>query len=130
MSRILIMEDNRQLAQEWREVFELNGHSILMTHCGEDAIKVLEDEAIDLVISDLFVARGKGGLSVIGALLRMGDDAPPVIAVTGAASSFYEDSDENRFLRQARLLGASRSIKKPFLPAELVMIADELLPQT
>ena len=127
MPRILIMEDNLQLALEWREAFELSGHEVLLTHSGEEAIQVLRDGGVDLVVSDLFVARGKGGLSVIGALRTMGKEAPPVIAVTGASSTVGDTESENRFLAQARRLGASDSIKKPFLPAELVVMADALL---
>ena len=127
MPRILIMEDNLQLAFEWRDVFELNGYKVLLTHSGEEAIGVLQNDKVDLVVSDLFVAGGKGGLSVIGALRTLGPDAPPVIAVTGASASPEESDTESRFLTQARRLGASSSIKKPFLPAELVVLADTLL---
>lgn len=127
MPRILIMEDNLQLAFEWRDVFELNGHQVVLTHSGEEAIEVLRGGGIDLVVSDLFVTNGKGGLSVIAALKILGREAPPVIAVTGASSSIDDDEAENRFLAQARRLGASDSIKKPFLPAELVVLADSLL---
>lgn len=126
MPRILIMEDNLQLALEWRDVFELNGHQVVLTHSGEEAISVLRDGDVDLVISDLFVTGRKGGLSVIGALRTMRRKAPPVIAVTGA-SSIGDDEAESRFLVQARRLGASDSIKKPFPPAELVVLADRLL---
>ncbi len=127
MPRILIMEDNLQLAFEWRDVFELNGYEVVLTHSGEEAIGVLQNDKVDLVVSDLFVARGKGGLSVIGALRTLGPHAPPVIAVTGASASLEESDTESRFLTQARRLGASSSIKKPFLPAELVVLADALL---
>lgn len=127
MARILIMEDSLPLAMEWRNLFQLNGYDVVLTHNGEDAVAVLENQHVDLVITDLFVPQGKGGLTVMGKLASMSSNAPPVIAVTGAIGSNEFSSDQNRFLRQANRLGANWAIEKPFLPTELYELAEDLL---
>lgn len=126
--RILIMEDDLRLALEWRDVFQLNHYEVTLTHNGDEAIKMLETVHFDLVVTDLFVAKGRGGLSVVGKLIKMGRSAPPVIAVTGMLRE-NEAGDTNSFLRQARLLGASASIEKPFAAAELIILAEKLIEQ-
>ncbi len=120
---VLIMEDNIALAQEWRDEFELNDHQVTLCHNGDDAIAHLERRKFDLVITDMFVSRGKGGLHVITKLLLMRENAPPTIAVTGQRSGMSADKESNLFLRQALKLGASSTIQKPFPVGELMLAA-------
>ena len=125
MKHVLIMEDNALLAYDWKEVFELNGHKVTLTHNGSDAIAELEDSEFDLVIIDLFVPNEKAGLHVIGKLLSMRARTPPTIAVTGLRRYTAGADEANFFLAQAETLGVSETLEKPFLPAELLLIADK-----
>jgi CheY-like chemotaxis protein len=127
MKNILIMEDNLSLAMDWRDAFELNGHQVTLCHTGDEAIVNLEEFEFDLVVTDMFVPKGKGGLHVIGKLATMGADAPVTIAVTGArGQSEYPLESTNIFLNQAKRLGSSVCIEKPFPAAELLMLARKL----
>ncbi len=126
MKRILIMEDNTALALEWKAAFELNGASVTLCHSGNEGLAYLENYRFDLVITDMFVKEGGGGLHILLRLFKMGGTAPPAIAVTGAGGSKSTMKDRNLFLEQARRLGASAHILKPFPAAELVMLAREL----
>ena len=123
--RILIMEDNPDLAQEWKEAFELNECEVVLSFSGAEAKKFLELEKFDLVVTDLFVKGKRGGLFVLTQLTIMGVDAPPCIAVTGAFAHSDSVPGENLFLAQANRMGAAFSISKPFQPVELVMLAFE-----
>jgi len=125
--RVLIMEDNHDLAVEWRDAFELNQYSVALSSNGDEAAKYLASEKFDLVITDIFVKNGKGGLFLLTQLLKMGADAPPAIAVTGAFAHSNSSEEQNLFLEQAGRLGASANISKPFLPMELLLLADSLL---
>lgn len=120
------MDDNTALAMEWREVFELNHIDVELSHTAEDAVKYLECEKFDLVITDLFVTGSKGGLHVLAKLIKMGADAPPAIAVTGSFIKSRDHVDGNLFLEQARRLGSAETIQKPFPPLELVVLARKL----
>lgn len=130
MKHVLIMEDNVLLAHDWRGVFELNGHKVTLTHNGDDAIAHLETTKFDLVITDLFVPNAKGGLHVIGRLMRVKRPRPPVIAVTGKKRFKDQEKDTNYFLQQTKHLGVSATIEKPFAPAELLLIAEEFWEKT
>ena len=123
MKRVLIMEDNISLAINWKSAFELNNCKVSLSHDGEEAAVFLEKETFDLVVTDMFVPNKKGGLHVLFKLFMMGKDAPPAIAVTGEKLSSLRTSDANMFLAQAKRLGASANIQKPFPPAELVVLA-------
>jgi len=125
VKHVLIMEDNALLANDWRGVFELNGHKVTLTHNGDAAIAHLETTEFDLVITDLFVPNAKGGLHVIGKLMTMKARMPPTIAVTGERRYTDDPKEKNYFLRQTKQLGVSATIEKPFAPAELLLMADE-----
>ena len=128
--RVLIMEDNRNLALEWKNTFVLNQCDVEVTHNGEDARLFLELEHFDLVITDLFVEGRKGGLHVLSHLVGMGPDAPPSIAVTGSFAYSSRSAEQNLFLAQASRLGASVNLAKPFPAIELVSIARSLWLET
>lgn len=119
------MEDNIPLALEWKSAFETNGYKVTLCHSGDEAIAHLDETTFDLVITDMFVPKGRGGLQVIGKLLTMGEVAPPAIAVTGAVGRRTPIQETNHFLEQARRLGASASIEKPFDAPDLVFLANQ-----
>lgn len=128
MKRILIMEDNTPLAMEWKTAFELNDAVVTICNNGDEGLVYLEKHKYDLVITDMFVNEGSGGLHILLKLFKMGASAPPAIAVTGAQSfsKSHKQKDHNVFLEQASRLGASAHILKPFPAGELVRIAREL----
>ena len=115
------------LAFDWRDAFELNGYEVTLSYNGAEASAHLEHTAFDLVITDMFVKDGKGGLYVISKLVTMSSQAPPVIAVTGARSDVSIRKNTNSFLEQAQRLGASATIEKPFSTLDLVLLAKDLL---
>jgi CheY-like chemotaxis protein len=127
MKRVLIMEDNVSLAFEWKDTFELNGYEVTLSSNGEEAWTHLDHKPYDLVVTDMFVGRGKGGLHLIGKIATMKGVKPHIIAVTGASNTVRSDQDMNYFLEQARRLGATTSIEKPFGAAELVSLASNIL---
>ena len=126
MKRILIMEDNTPLAMEWKAAFELNGAVVTICNNGDEGLVCLDTYKFDLVITDMFVNEGSGGLHILLKLFKMGPSAPPAIAVTGARGTITSLQQHNVFLDQASRLGSSANILKPFPAAELVMLAREL----
>ena len=126
MKHVLIMDDNMQLAFDWRDAFVLNGNEVTLCFNGDEAIAHLEKTRFDLVITDLFVANAMGGLHVVTKILAMKGKKPPTIAVTGTRLYSKAKDDMNFFLRQVKQLGVSATIEKPFAPGELVCMAQEL----
>jgi len=113
MKHVLIMDDNMQLAFDWRDAFVLNGNEVTLCFNGDEAIAHLEKTRFDLVITDLFVANAMGGLHVVTKILAMKGKKPPTIAVTGTRLYSKAKDDMNFFLRQVKQLGVSATIEKP-----------------
>lgn len=126
---VLILEDNVALAMEWKNSFELNGIKVTVTHNSKDATEYLKLETFDLVVTDLFIRGGQDGLGILVQLIRMTGPRPPVITVTGAFLPSGADDQANLFLEQAKRLGASVTIQKPFPAGELVALATDIWAQ-
>ena len=127
MQRILIMEDNVLLAHEWQQCFLLNGFDVAMCHDGKEAVTLIENNEFDLVVTDLFVNGGSGGLHVLLAAKIRKQNAPSVIVVTGSVSPSSHRADGNFYLQQASALGAKVVLEKPFPALELVSKAQSIL---
>lgn len=119
--RILLVEDNSEVAAGTEALLELLGHQVTHAPNADDALRMLDDAgaapgapgAFDLVISDIHMPGTINGIDLAEAIER-GDMKLPVILVTGYAEEF----DRTRRVH-ARLLS------KPFD----IALLDELLQQ-
>jgi len=127
LQRVLIMEDNVLLAHEWQQCFELNQFDVTLCHEGKDAVTLIETHDYDIVVTDLFVNNGAGGLHVLLAAKVRKKTPLPVIVVTGSISPSSHRSEENFYLKQASGLGAKVVLEKPFPALELVSKAQSIL---
>jgi DNA-binding response OmpR family regulator len=107
VSRVLIAEDEEDLADIWRRAIETDGHHVDMVADGEDAVEKLKSESYDLVITDLHMPR-KGGLVVTG-MARVHQSDIKIILVTGR----YDRLKSVNVLDIAESLGADRALQKP-----------------
>lgn len=79
--RILIVEDEPALREAYAEALGMQGHAVLTAANGEDALLVLEGNAVDLVLSDLKMPR-MGGEEMLREITLRGL-SPAVIFLTG-----------------------------------------------
>src|ERR1700677_2405459 len=82
--RILVVEDERKLANAIAEGLEGNGYEVSLADSGETGIKQLRNAAFDLVLLDVMLPR-QGGLETLRALRRSGL-RPPVLMLTSRGS--------------------------------------------
>jgi CheY-like chemotaxis protein len=77
---ILLVEDNRDLAEVYAALFECLGYRVLATSTGEDALEVVAGEAgrIALVITDLTLP-GMSGTDLSRALRARGEPVPVIV---------------------------------------------------
>jgi CheY-like chemotaxis protein len=102
--------DIRDLARLW---LEAAGHSVEVRGDGKDALRLIEQEPFDLLITDIMMPERDGF-----ELIRMAKQARPnlrIVAVSGGAS-VMSVSDS---LRVAKALGASAVVAKPFNRTQL-----------
>ena len=109
MKNILIIEDERSIAQLERDYLEINGFSVEIESSGETGLKRAMNEYFDLIILDLMLPK-IDGFEICKQIRREKDI--PILMV----SARNEDIDKIRGLG----LGADDYISKPFSPSELV----------
>jgi DNA-binding response OmpR family regulator len=109
MHTILVVEDERQIAEIARDYLRRAGFAVIVSGHGAEALKLAHERRPDLVVLDLGLP-GLDGLEVARRLRREG--AIPIIMLTARV----EESDRLNWLE----LGADDYISKPFSPRELV----------
>lgn len=120
MTRIVLIDDDDAVRRTTRLVLERAGHQVLEANEGEAGLQLLAQDGVDLVITDIFMP-GQDGIVTVR---RIRKEFPrvKVIAVSGGDSTGRLD-----LRRDAELLGAATSLKKPFSPAELLRAVQEVL---
>lgn len=115
---VLIVEDDNDLREALTETLTIAGYIPKTAVNGEDALNVLQDESIDMVISDVQMARMDG----INLLKRIKTTqvSLPVILMT-AFGSVQQAVD-------AMQIGAVDYLVKPFEPEVLVSKVSQFLP--
>ena len=128
MKRILLMEDDRELATYWQAGLEKHGYYVAHATDVDVAIAALKGEHFDLVISDILIRDvndrigPKGGFSLFTHIsLNMKEhERPKIIAISGASPSL-------NLLKHASMLKAARTLEKPVAIEELLSVVDEVV---
>ena len=120
MARILVIDDDGQVRGAIRRILERAGHTVLDAADGEAGIRVYRERPADLIITDIFMPE-RDGIETIQQLRR---EFPGVkiIAISGGDRTRTVD-----LRKDAELLGASRTLRKPFELTELLEAVSELL---
>lgn len=79
--RILLTDDEAGIRRALREILEFEGYTIIEAVSGEEALKILESDSIDLLLLDVKM-KGMDGIEVLQTLRDKGADFP-VIMLTG-----------------------------------------------
>jgi DNA-binding NtrC family response regulator len=116
-TRILVVDDDADLARFVVEVLADAGHIVSAVHSGAEAMRHLEAESCELVITDVRMP-GMSGLELV-AWIKQFDPRIAVLAVT--AYGTIETAV------QAIRAGAADYIPKPFEPDALLLAVDKCL---
>jgi two-component system phosphate regulon response regulator PhoB len=121
-ARILLVEDDAALAELVSWHLEREGHDVVRTPDGEEALLLAAEDTPDLVLLDWMI-EGLSGIEVCRRL-RRGDSTAkvPVIMLTARG----EEEDRIRGLST----GADDYVTKPFSPRELVARVAAVLRRT
>ncbi len=110
--RVVLAEDDRDLAEVTQIALELEGLQVTVAYDGREALSLIERIRPDVVITDLIMPV-LDGLQLIEKVRSMPGPHAPVIAVSAVGSR----------LRAARDLGAVEALVKPVHPKELAASA-------
>ena len=109
MSTILVCDDDKDIVDAIDIYLTQEGYQVLKAYNGEEAIKVLKEKEVDLLIIDVMMPRLDG----IRATLKIREEMSLPIIILSAKS---EDADKILGLN----IGADDYMTKPFNPLELV----------
>jgi len=119
--RILVIEDDDTLRELMKDLFEHNDFQVDTAVNGKDGTLHLVHEKYDLIITDIIMPE-KEGLETIMEI-RASDPDVKIIAISGGGSMMPKD-----YLNIARILGAVRTLEKPFLMETLLNTVYEIIP--
>ncbi len=117
MGTVLVVDDEQAMREFLAVLLEKEGHSVITACDGEQALRKVEEQPLDLVISDVRMPKVDGIELLAG--IRAQHPHLPVILVTAYASS---DSTI-----QAMQLGADDYLTKPFRLDELRLVVEKAL---
>lgn len=121
MPHILIVDDDGDLRQMLERLLVLKGHTVSSAGNGRSAISIVENQAIDLVLTDILMP-DMDGYELIAAL-RKKALPPRIIAMSGGSGRL----DSDYLLRMARSMKADRLLEKPLNLAEIDDVISEVL---
>src|ERR1051326_7755442 len=120
MARILVIDDDRKLRDVISRALERAGHNVFEADDGDAGVRLYREHGADVIITDIFMPE-RDGLETIQQLRREYSGVK-IITISGG------DRTQRFDLRQdAEILGASRTLLKPFDQAVLVSMVRELL---
>ena len=109
MAKILVCDDDKDIVEAIDIYLTQEGYEVLKAYDGDEAIKVLKSNEVDLLIMDVMMPRLDG----IRATLKIRENMSLPIIILSAKS---EDADKILGLN----IGADDYTTKPFNPLELV----------
>lgn len=117
MGTVLVVDDERAMREFLAVLLEKEGHNVMTASDGEQALRIVAEQPLDLVISDVRMPKVDGIALLAG--IRAQHPHLPVILVTAYASS---DSTI-----RAMQLGADDYLTKPFRLDELRLVVEKAL---
>ena len=109
MAKILVCDDDKDIVEAIDIYLEQEGYQVIKAYDGEEAIRALRNQQVDLLIIDVMMPKLDG----IRATLKIREENPLPIIILSAKS---EDADKILGLN----VGADDYVTKPFNPLELV----------
>lgn len=119
---VLIVDDSKSMRQVIRKVLGVSGFMVgdcLEAENGQEALKLLEENWVDLILSDVHMPV-MDGFGLLRALRQNSEwqDTPVVLITT--------ESNEDRIM-EAMSLGAKGYIRKPFRPEAIRTHLNQIL---
>lgn len=109
MSAVLIVDDDRDICSALRIYLSSENYELYEAHTGREAIGILRENRIDLILMDIMMPEMDG----ITAVAKIREESNvPIILLTAKS----EDADKILGLN----IGADDYITKPFNPAEVI----------
>lgn len=117
MFHVLVVDDDKNIRFLMREVFEMEHYVVFTAVDGEEALKILESEHVDIVIVDIMMPK-MDGYEFVKSLRTYNKDLPVLMV---SAKQFSEDR------KKGYSVGIDDFMTKPIDTEELLMHVNALL---
>jgi len=121
VARILLIDDDDAVRRTVRRFLARAGHEVRDADNGEEGLRLHREWRPDLIVADIFMPQ-VDGLEII-LRLRREQAAVPIVIISGGDRSGTLD-----LRREAALLGAAHTLRKPCAASDLIAIVASLLP--
>lgn len=118
--RILVIDDEASIRRTLGIALRNAGYEVLEAGDGAEAMRVWRDQGADLILTDLHMP-DKNGLEVIMEI-RAFSRSTPIVAISDGGQT-----GQLGLLGDAKLLGAVRTMAKPFKLEEMLQVVAEEL---
>ncbi len=121
MSKILLVDDDREIRELLSATLSFHDHTVLHAGGGDEAVRSAIEERPDLIIMDIHMPGSIDGVEATRIVRNTPETSDcPVIVVSGTR---YAPE-----LEACLAAGASACLTKPFSPLELIHHVQRLLP--
>ena len=122
---ILIVDDIDAVRKALALILEDEGYNILQASNGLEALNLLDNLDIDLIITDILMPEMDG----IELVTEVNAKFPhqKIILISGGGRQIDNNSNFDYLGQASRLTGISHVLKKPFNPEEIIGLIDSLL---
>ena len=120
MAVVLVIDDDKQIRLLIRRILENEGHTVHEAADGKNGILLLQQNSIDLVITDIIMPEKEGLETIID--IRHDFPKMKILAISGGGKTGLPD-----FLPAAKKFGAHKTLPKPFGKQELLEAVNDLL---
>ena len=113
MMKILVIDDEIYIREGLKQLLDLEGHNTSIASDGKEALRMIDEQNPDLVITDIIMPE-KDGVEVI---CKAKEKHPniKIIAISGGGRISAHD-----YLKIAKQLGANSILTKPFSSSDLI----------
>jgi CheY-like chemotaxis protein len=124
MKRILVVDDDPLVYSAIRVWLEDKGFVVVVADGGVTGLNALESSTFDLMIVDIFMPHMNGFESI--RVFHQRAPIVPLIAISGYVFA-EQRTPAPDFLSMALRFGATRCLRKPFTPTDLLRVIDMCL---
>ena len=114
---VLLAEDDELILKTIAHKLKKEGFEVILTRNGLEAISLLKNGGIDLIISDIMMPFASG-IEILAEVQQMGSSTP-ILMLSSMA--------QEEIVLESFALGASDYMIKPFSPNELMIRVQRLL---
>ena len=116
---IMVVDDEENMRESLKDIFEEEGYKIILSDSGKDAIKKIEKYEINVVVSDVRMPE-MDGFELLHEIKKIKPEIP-FIMITAYSTT--------KLGVRAMKEGAKDYIEKPFDPDELLIIISKIIKQ-